>query len=94
MILLCLAKKEYYGYDLIRSIKRMANLDISEGTIYPLLDRLKDQLLISSRWIEREGGIPRKYNQITRKRRSVLERMKSSWIEFDSALRELMEERP
>jgi PadR family transcriptional regulator PadR len=94
MILLCLAKKEYYGYDLIRSIKRMANLDISEGTIYPLLDRLKDQLLISSRWIEREGGIPRKYYQITRKRRSVLERMKSSWIEFDSALRELMEERP
>ena len=41
IILLCLQKREFYGYELIKLIKKASELDISEGTIYPLLNRLK-----------------------------------------------------
>jgi len=92
LILLFLKQKEYYGYDLIKTIKQTARLDISEGTIYPLLNRLKSQKLITSRWEEKEVGLPRKYYQITASGLDVLEAMKSSWNEFRRVLDELMKE--
>lgn len=92
IILLCLEKKEYYGYDLIKTIKLTEDMNISEGTIYPLLNRLKSQELISSKWVEKDTGIPRKYYHITDKGRDILGAMKHSWGEFNKALKSMMEE--
>jgi len=92
IILLCLEKKESYGYELMRTIKETAELDLSEGTIYPLLNRLKGEGLISSRWQEMESGIPRKYYQISEKGRQTLKRMTEGWARFHSSLRRLMED--
>jgi PadR family transcriptional regulator PadR len=92
IILLCLEKKAFYGYDLIKTIKLAEDMNISEGTIYPLLNRLKNQELISSNWVEKDTGIPRKYYHITEKGRDVLAVMKQSWEELNKALKNMMEE--
>ena len=92
LILLFLRQKEYYGYELIKVVKEAAKLEISEGTIYPLLNRLKKEELIASRWREMDAGIPRKYYQITEKGTSALAAMSHSWQQFAASLRRLMEE--
>jgi PadR family transcriptional regulator, regulatory protein PadR len=92
LILLFLRKKEYYGYELIKVVKDTTELEISEGTIYPLLNRLKREELIASRWLDMDAGMPRKYYQITEKGVRALEEMSRSWQQFNSSLRDLMEE--
>ena len=49
IILSYLSKQEFYGYELISEIKKFTTLNIAEGTIYPLLNRLKKEGLIASR---------------------------------------------
>jgi PadR family transcriptional regulator PadR len=92
IVLLCLEKQEYYGYALARVTKTTAELDISEGTIYPLLNRLKSEGLVTSRWVEMEMGIPRKYYRLTAKGRSLLPEMKASWQRLSASLDRLMED--
>ncbi len=65
MILLLLEKKTYYGYELIDMLKQESSIEIAEGTLYPLLNRLKKDGMLTSRWQELESGIPRKYYTIT-----------------------------
>lgn len=65
IIMLILKSKSCYGYELIADINRLAGMEIAEGTIYPLLNRLKKENLLKSEWIEMEVGIPRKYYQLT-----------------------------
>ncbi len=67
MILLLLEKKTYYGYELIDTIKQVSSIEIAEGTLYPLLNRLKKDGMLTSRWQELDSGIPRKYYTITDK---------------------------
>lgn len=83
-------KKEYYGYELIRDINKFTEMDLSEGTIYPLLNRLKKEELISSNWVEMETGIPRKYYHITPKGREAMKTMKNSWIQITNSIQDLM----
>jgi PadR family transcriptional regulator, regulatory protein PadR len=75
IIMLILKSKPYYGYELIADINRLAGMDIAEGTIYPLLNRLKKENLLKSEWIEMDVGIPRKYYQLTDEGISQLETM-------------------
>ena len=93
IILLCLQRREQYGYEMITTIKSVAGMNISEGTIYPLLNRLKKDELIESRWVEMETGIPRKYYQITEKGLQTLKAMKVSWDKFIASLRLLIEDK-
>ena len=93
IILLCLQRQEQYGYEMITTIKSVAGMNISEGTIYPLLNRLKKDELIESRWVEMETGIPRKYYQITEKGLQTLKAMKVSWDKFIASLRLLIEDK-
>jgi PadR family transcriptional regulator len=93
VILTFLARKEFYGYELIKAIKEVAEINISEGTIYPLLNRLKKDESISAKWVEMETGIPRKYYHITDRGKLVLEGMKESWKKFRLTIDGLMEEK-
>lgn len=68
-------------------------MDISEGTIYPLLNRLKKEELIASRWVEMEAGIPRKYYQLTEKGHQTIRDMKVSWDKFTTSLKLLIEDK-
>jgi len=65
---------------------------MSEGTIYPLLNRLKKEDLIASRWLEMDSGLPRKYYRITDKGVRALKEMNRSWRQFTAVLRDLTEE--
>lgn len=92
IILICLAKREFYGYELIKRIKVIAEINVSEGTIYPLLNRLKKEKLINSRWIEMGTGIPRKYYKITDRGAKILSGMKELWNKFRLSIDQLLEE--
>jgi len=61
IVLSVLHKKEFYGYELIEEIRKFTAIEIAEGTLYPLMTRLKNENLVSSKWVEQETGIPRKY---------------------------------
>lgn len=90
IVLLCLRNREYYGYELIRSVRELTSLDISEGTIYPLLNRMKDEGLITPKWVEQDSGMPRKYYRITDYGEAVLTEMEDVWTQLNSALLKLM----
>ena len=90
IILLILQKQEYYGYDLIKKIKMSLGLETSEGTIYPILTRLKKEELVSNRWEHAESGMPRKYYQITSSGKESLKAMKSEWTEFSTSIDKLV----
>ena len=90
IILLYLQKKDFYGYELIRELKRVTDIELSEGTIYPLLNRLKKEDLISAKWVEMETGVPRKYYRITEKGRNALKDMQISWEQIVIAIKKLV----
>lgn len=72
-------KKEYYGYELINKIKDKVAIDIAEGTLYPLMNRLKEQNIVEYKWVEQESGIPRKYYNITKAGSNAVEEMERYW---------------
>jgi len=83
LVLLCLSEQEFYGYSLIQRLKILGNLNVAEGTIYPLLSRLQKEDYIETRWQIMEKGPARKYYKITEKGENVASSMYDSW-EFTS----------
>ena len=65
VILASLWKEKLYGLDIIRRLEAHSDLLLSEGTIYPILGRLKRDGLIDSEWVESDAGHPRKYYWLT-----------------------------
>ena len=78
--------KAYYGYDLINEIKKKTEIDIAEGTLYPLLNRLKTENLVTSNWVEQESGIPRKYYKLTEIGVKTVTGMKEYWTQLNSTI--------
>lgn len=74
-ILNALAADERYGYDLVKSLVEVPGLGITEGTVYPLLSRLRVAGLITSRLEESSAGPARKYYSLTKEGRKVMETM-------------------
>lgn len=74
-ILRVLAAKEYYGYELVKTLVDVPGLGLTEGTLYPLLSRLRVQGLVSTRLEESSEGPARKYYALTREGRRVLKLM-------------------
>lgn len=82
-------EKEYYGYDLINEIKRRTSIEIAEGTLYPLMNRLKKEELVESKWVEQDSGIPRKYYKITILGLSTANEMKTYWDNLNATLNQI-----
>src|SRR3990172_5626359 len=71
-ILRVLADREYYAYELVKALVDVPGLGLSEGTLYPLLSRLRVQGLVNTRLEESPEGPARKYYSLTREGRRVL----------------------
>jgi PadR family transcriptional regulator PadR len=84
IILILLSKKELYGYELLDKLKETTGYEVAEGTIYPLLNRLKDENLITSNWVEMETGVPRKYYKMTETGNLLLPQMQAYWFELNN----------
>lgn len=80
-ILSLISKKEMYVSDLIEELK-IGNLEVVEGTLYPLLTRLKNGEFLTYRWEESTGGPPRKYYQITERGINFLNELQNTWTEL------------
>lgn len=77
-ILHIISRGEVYASDLMEELK-VANLIIVEGTLYPLLNRLKNSGLVTYRWVESDSGPPRKYYIITQAGESFLAELAETW---------------
>ena len=84
-VLLLLKRGDAYASEMIARLKD-AHLIVMEGTLYPLLTRLKNDGLLSYRWEESMQGPPRKYYSITGKGRKELQERKNSWQEYSHAV--------
>ena len=82
-ILNALADEDRYGYDLVKSLVDVHGLGVAEGTIYPLLSRLRVANLISSRLEESSAGPARKYYALTKEGRKVMETMNDYMAELN-----------
>ena len=74
-VLNALADEECYGYDLVKRLVEFGGLGVTEGTLYPLLSRLRVAGLISARLEESPNGPARKYYSLTREGRRVMAAM-------------------
>lgn len=87
-ILLLLNKEALYTSDIIKKLKA-AHLIVVEGTLYPLLTRLKNDALLSYEWVESTQGPPRKYYKLTSKGEKFLEELKKSWEELNLSVNQI-----
>ena len=87
-ILSLINRKEMYVSDLIDELKK-GKLDVVEGTLYPLLTRLKNGEFLAYRWEESTGGPPRKYYQITEKGKLFLAELLNTWKELTDSVNQI-----
>jgi PadR family transcriptional regulator PadR len=79
---------EAYPSDIIDKMKA-ANLNILEGTLYPLLTRLKNAEFLTYRWVESNSGPPRKYFLLTDKGAEFYKELETTWLELANAVDEI-----
>jgi len=84
-ILLVLKKKPAYTSDIIAELKE-AKLIVVEGTLYPLLTRLKNSGLLDYKWEESTQGPPRKYYEMTPLGYKFLEELENAWNEINHVI--------
>ncbi|MBZ9653033.1 PadR family transcriptional regulator [Psychroflexus montanilacus] len=84
-ILSVLSHDDAYVAEILETLKS-AKLLVVEGTIYPLLTRLKNAKLLSYRWEESTGGPPRKYYGLTDEGKEFLSELSETWLELNYAV--------
>ncbi|HEV3272565.1 MAG TPA: PadR family transcriptional regulator [Candidatus Methylacidiphilales bacterium] len=90
-ILALIAEEEVYPSDIIQKLKQ-SKLIVVEGTLYPLLARLKTEGLLSYRWIESTAGPPRKYYRLTKSGEAGLQQLRKTWQELELAVNSIIKE--
>lgn len=90
-ILSILKDGEAYTSDILETLKD-AKMLVVEGTIYPLLTRLKNAGLLSYRWEESTSGPPRKYYELTETGKIFLNELNSTWSELQQAVNRVTSE--
>lgn len=84
-VLLIISRGEIYASDIIAELKS-AKLLVVEGTLYPLLTRLKNNGLLSYNWVESTSGPPRKYYLLTPEGTAILSQLDHTWQELAYAI--------
>ncbi len=90
-ILASLWSERLYGLEILRRLADGSSLMVPEGTVYPLLGRLKAEGWVTSEWVEADAGHPRKYYRLTPAGRRQVLRMARSWTQFATSLDALLE---
>ncbi len=81
-----------YGYEIVLALRAIDSLVVSEGAIYPILNRLKKEELVTTYLEESPGGPPRKYYELTNKGRRQLDSMNRYWGELLAGVENLRKE--
>ena len=89
-ILACLWDQRFYGLEILRGLEEHSNLVLAEGTVYPILARLKEEGLLQSEWVEADAGHPRKYYWLTAAGRQRVISMAHVWNSFAANLNALL----
>lgn len=87
-ILSVIRRGEAYPSDIVDEM-RAANLQILEGTLYPLLTRLKNADMLTYRWVESNSGPPRKYFSLTEKGNAFYQELEATWKELANGVKAL-----
>jgi len=88
-ILSVISDKEAYTSNILEALIN-AKLLVVEGTVYPLLTRLKNDGLLSYRWEESTSGPPRKYYSLTDQGQTTMESLKSNWKQLSNSVNSLI----
>ncbi len=89
-VLSMLFKKDCYGYELVTEISK--NISISDGTIYPLLKRLKDEGFFTTYLEESQEGPPRKYYRLTELGANTKKELEGEWRTFVNGVNNIIKE--
>ena len=89
-VLSLLSRADMYGFELVGKIS--AQIKVSEGTIYPLLKRIKDEGYVTTYLRESQEGPPRKYYNITEYGRQKLLSLTSEWIDLVTGINNILSE--
>jgi len=89
-VLLALGKKRRYGLELVDLLNR-AELGMSEGSVYPLLARLRAEKKVTTEWVDEGIGHAHKYYELTDRGRAVLKAMSAAWRDFSAAFQTLID---
>ncbi len=90
-VLAMLGEKERYGFELVQSLSVIDGLVTGEGTIYPLLARLRRQGLVETTWQESATGPPRRYYRLSPDGREALADFAGSWRRLRNTVDELLD---
>ena len=90
-VLATLDRSESYGLEVLERLQAAGSLELSEGSIYPLLNRLQKEGKIRGRWVEEpEATHPRKYYGLTDEGRALLAEMLAEWAQFEAGMRQIL----
>ena len=89
-VLSMLAKRDWYGYEISEYLSK--KIDIADGTVYPILRKLKTDGLVTTYLSEQSGGPPRKYYSLTRLGREEFKGAKAEWLTFVGSVGRILEE--
>jgi PadR family transcriptional regulator PadR len=87
-----LAHQPRYGFEIVQHLNETSGLAVSEGTLYPLLNRLQNEALIEAFWQESASGPPRKYYTLTATGRDSFARMREEWRRYAEAVEAVLAE--
>jgi PadR family transcriptional regulator PadR len=95
IVLHLLAPGEAYGYEIVSKLTADTDgaLEVTDGTLYPVLYRLERAGFVDVRWETPERGVPRKYYRLTPSGRDELERLRHEWTTFADAMARLLARR-
>lgn len=91
-ILKILSQNEGYGYNIVEMLKNN-QINIAEGTVYPILSRLKNEGAITYRWEESTKGPPRKYYFLTEQGIELLRVLMAEWLQLNQSLNNILGEK-
>ena len=85
-VLAIVETQDRYSTEIVRSIGMEKQLTTSEGTIYPMLSRLRRSGLLGGEWVESANGPPRRYYHLTDAGKLALENFRREWVQFSRAV--------
>ena len=96
IVLHLLSRGEAYGYEIVTKLsdRTQGALEISDGTLYPVLYRLERGGFVTVRWETPQRGVPRKYYRLTPEGTAELSRLSHEWTTFAEAMTRLIHESP